>query len=112
MGASFSNARASAIRCLSLADLRANISLVSQDIILFNDSIRNNIAYGIRQDADEAAIIAAAQAASKMASVRNKSVNDKAVISGLRGSKAMLLCRAPMNCTANAVATIATALYQ
>ncbi|MCZ6525841.1 MAG: lipid A export permease/ATP-binding protein MsbA [Gammaproteobacteria bacterium] len=54
------------INTISLADLRANISLVSQDIILFNDTIRNNIAYGIKQDADEAAIIAAAQAAHAM----------------------------------------------
>ncbi len=54
------------INTISLADLRANISLVSQDIILFNDTIRNNIAYGIKQDADEAAIIAAAKAAHAM----------------------------------------------
>ena len=31
---------------LSLASLRAQISLVSQDVVLFNDSIANNIAYG------------------------------------------------------------------
>lgn len=54
------------INAISLADLRANISLVSQDIFLFNDSIRHNIAYGIKQDADEEAIIAAAQAAHAM----------------------------------------------
>jgi ATP-binding cassette, subfamily B, bacterial MsbA len=34
------------IRELTLASLRAQISLVSQDVVLFNDSIGNNIAYG------------------------------------------------------------------
>ena len=33
------------IRKVSLISLRKNISLVSQDVILFDDSIRNNIAY-------------------------------------------------------------------
>jgi subfamily B ATP-binding cassette protein MsbA len=34
------------IRELTLVSLRAKISLVSQDVVLFNDSIANNIAYG------------------------------------------------------------------
>jgi subfamily B ATP-binding cassette protein MsbA len=34
------------IRELTLSSLRAQISLVSQDVVLFNDSIANNIAYG------------------------------------------------------------------
>jgi subfamily B ATP-binding cassette protein MsbA len=34
------------IRELSLAELRNQIALVSQDVVLFNDSIANNIAYG------------------------------------------------------------------
>ncbi|NVZ08369.1 lipid A export permease/ATP-binding protein MsbA [Allochromatium humboldtianum] len=34
------------IRELTLASLRAQISLVSQDVVLFNDSVANNIAYG------------------------------------------------------------------
>jgi ATP-binding cassette, subfamily B, bacterial MsbA len=34
------------IRDYTLATLRDNISLVSQDVILFNDSIANNLAYG------------------------------------------------------------------
>jgi len=32
---------------LSLANLRAQLSLVTQDVVLFNDSIANNIAYGL-----------------------------------------------------------------
>ena len=34
------------IRDLTLASLRAQISLVTQDVVLFNDTIANNIAYG------------------------------------------------------------------
>ena len=34
------------VRQYQLRDLRRQISLVSQDVILFNDSIANNIAYG------------------------------------------------------------------
>ncbi|MEX1201183.1 MAG: lipid A export permease/ATP-binding protein MsbA [Methylophaga sp.] len=47
---------------LQLADLRRQISLVNQQVILFNDSIANNISYG-RADISEADIIAAAKAA-------------------------------------------------
>jgi ATP-binding cassette, subfamily B, bacterial MsbA len=35
------------IRDLTLASLRAQISLVSQDVVLFNDTIAANIAYGL-----------------------------------------------------------------
>ncbi len=47
----------------TLASLRANISLVSQDVVLFNDSVAANIAYGSVADHSEDEIIAAAQAA-------------------------------------------------
>jgi subfamily B ATP-binding cassette protein MsbA len=46
----------------NLRDLRANVALVSQDVLLFNDSIRNNIAFGIDKP-DPAAVEAAAKAA-------------------------------------------------
>jgi ATP-binding cassette, subfamily B, bacterial MsbA len=51
------------IRALTLRGLRAQFSLVSQDIILFNDTVFNNIAYGALRSATEAEVIAAAQAA-------------------------------------------------
>jgi ATP-binding cassette, subfamily B, bacterial MsbA len=51
------------IRALSLKDLRAQFSLVSQDIILFNDTIFNNIAYGVLRDTSEEEVINAAKAA-------------------------------------------------
>ena len=38
---------------LTLASLRAQIALVSQDVVLFNDSIRNNIAYGAASVTDQ-----------------------------------------------------------
>ncbi|HYL99808.1 MAG TPA: ATP-binding cassette domain-containing protein [Blastocatellia bacterium] len=50
------------IRDLRLESLRSRISLVTQDVILFNDSILNNIAYG-RPDFDRKKIEAAAEAA-------------------------------------------------
>ena len=39
------------IRELSLAHLRENIALVSQQVVLFNDTVHNNIAYGSNRDA-------------------------------------------------------------
>jgi len=50
------------IRQASIASLRQQIAIVTQDPILFNDTIRNNIRYG-KPDATEEEIIAAAKAA-------------------------------------------------
>ncbi|MEC7489492.1 MAG: ABC transporter ATP-binding protein [Pseudomonadota bacterium] len=50
------------IRDISLTSLRSNIALVSQEISLFDDTIRANIAYG-RPDAAEEQILAAAVSA-------------------------------------------------
>ncbi len=50
------------IRSISISDLRRQIAIVTQEPILFNDNVFNNIAYGC-QDADEAQIIEAAKAA-------------------------------------------------
>src|SRR5690606_19608800 len=50
------------IEQLPLAELRGAIGLVSQDVFLFEGSIRDNIAYG-RPEADDAEIIAAARTA-------------------------------------------------
>jgi subfamily B ATP-binding cassette protein MsbA len=41
------------IRDLSLESLRQQIALVSQDVILFNDSIKNNISYGCKTYTDD-----------------------------------------------------------
>ena len=51
------------IRDYRLADLRRQIAYVGQDVRLFNDSVRNNIAYGALHDIDEARIVEAAQQA-------------------------------------------------
>lgn len=51
------------IRAISLKSLRQQFALVSQDVILFNDTVFNNIAYGILRDATEEEVIAAAKAA-------------------------------------------------
>jgi subfamily B ATP-binding cassette protein MsbA len=50
------------VRDCNLRDLRRNVSLVSQDVLLFNDSIRNNIAFGAN-DADPKKIDEAARIA-------------------------------------------------
>jgi subfamily B ATP-binding cassette protein MsbA len=50
------------VRDVSFASLRGTIGLVSQEIILFDDTVRANIAYG-KQGATEDEIIAAAKAA-------------------------------------------------
>jgi subfamily B ATP-binding cassette protein MsbA len=48
---------------LKLESLRANIALVSQDVVLFNDTVAANIAYGSTNRVSEADIVAAAKAA-------------------------------------------------
>ncbi|GAB1363631.1 ABC transporter ATP-binding protein/permease [Rhodobacter sp.] len=50
------------IREVTQSSLHAQIGVVPQDTVLFNDTIRYNIAYG-RDDADDAAVVAAAKAA-------------------------------------------------
>ena len=50
------------VRDLTLRSLRGNIAMVTQDVILFNETIRTNISYG-SPDAGEAAILAASRAA-------------------------------------------------
>jgi subfamily B ATP-binding cassette protein MsbA len=50
------------IRNVSLASLRAQIGIVSQDIVLFDDTVRQNIRYG-NLDATDAQIVEAARAA-------------------------------------------------
>ena len=53
------------VREYRLADLRSQISLVSQDVVLFNDTIRNNIAFNAVGKTD-AEVEAAARAANVM----------------------------------------------
>jgi subfamily B ATP-binding cassette protein MsbA len=48
---------------LKLESLRSNISLVSQDVVLFNDTVAANIAYGTMDAVSEQEINAAARAA-------------------------------------------------
>jgi subfamily B ATP-binding cassette protein MsbA len=48
---------------LKLADLRNQMSLVNQQVVLFNDTVANNIAYGHQEHVSNERIIAAAKAA-------------------------------------------------
>jgi subfamily B ATP-binding cassette protein MsbA len=58
------------IQTLTLDSLRGNIALVSQETVLFNDSIYANIAYGRMGGAAEREVIAAAEAAHAMDFIR------------------------------------------
>jgi subfamily B ATP-binding cassette protein MsbA len=54
------------LRELKLADLRAQIALVTQHTVLFNDTVAANIAYGAQRQLSKAEIVAAAEAAHAM----------------------------------------------
>ena len=54
------------LREYTLRNLREQVAMVSQDVMLFNDTIRNNIAYGSLGKRTDADIVAAAEAAYAM----------------------------------------------
>lgn len=58
------------IESLTLSSLRANIALVSQDVVLFNDTVAANIAYGLENVA-QTELIAAAKAAHALEFIEN-----------------------------------------
>ena len=51
------------IKDIALLNLRSHLSLVSQDVVLFDDSIAANVGYGALGDADEARVMDALAAA-------------------------------------------------
>jgi subfamily B ATP-binding cassette protein MsbA len=59
------------LQSLTLECLRENIALVSQEVVLFNDTIRANIAYGRGGAASESEIAEAAEAAHAMDFIRD-----------------------------------------
>jgi subfamily B ATP-binding cassette protein MsbA len=54
----------------TLRSLRAQIAWVGQDVVLFDDTIAHNIAYGALADVEESRILAAAEAANAMEFIR------------------------------------------
>ena len=58
------------VQDVRLTSLRANIALVSQRVVLFNDSVAANIAYGDMRNAGNDRIVAAAEAAHAMDFIR------------------------------------------
>ena len=58
------------LETLTLESLRNNIALVSQDVVLFNDTVAANIAYGQKRAITEAEVVAAADAAHAMEFIR------------------------------------------
>jgi subfamily B ATP-binding cassette protein MsbA len=73
------------VRDYELKNLREQIAVVSQDVVLFDDTIRNNIAFG--RDVPEAAIERAAEAAHILDFVRSQ----PAGLDALVGDRGMLL---------------------
>jgi ATP-binding cassette, subfamily B, bacterial MsbA len=73
------------VREYELRNLRDQIAVVSQDVVLFDDSIRNNIAFG--RDLADAAIERAAEAAHILEFVRSQ----PAGLDALVGDRGMLL---------------------
>ena len=71
---------------LSLASLRAQLALVSQDIVLFNDSVRANVAFGADTDPGDDAVWAALKAAALDEFVRDLPGGLDAAV-GERGAK-------------------------
>ena len=59
------------LNSIKLVSLRENMALVSQDVVLFNDSVAANIAYGPATRTSRDAIIRAAEAAHAMEFIRN-----------------------------------------
>lgn len=58
------------VRELTLRNLRDHIAWVGQDVVLFNDTIARNIAYGALGEVSEEAIVRAAEAAHAMDFIR------------------------------------------
>ena len=58
------------LESLTLASLRANVALVSQEIVLFNDTVMANIAYGTMGSATDREVTAAAEAAHALEFIR------------------------------------------
>ena len=71
------------VRDVTLASLRAQLGIVTQETILFHDTVRNNVAYG-SPDADDRAVEAAADAANALEFIRRMPAGLDAVI-GDRG---------------------------
>ena len=74
------------LQSLTLDSLRGNVALVSQEVVLFNDSIAANIAYGRMAGASEKEVIAAAEAAHAMSFIKETPEGLKTLIgeNGLR----------------------------
>ena len=72
------------LQSLRLADLRRQIALVSQDIVLFNDTIAANIAYGTMVGASREAVERAATAANALEFIHQQPEGFETVV-GERG---------------------------
>ena len=74
------------ITTIRLKDLRRQISLVSQDIVLFNESVAANIAYGSLEGTSREAIESAAEAANALDFIRAMPMGFDTIV-GERGTR-------------------------
>ena len=70
----------------TLSSLRANISYVSQEVMLFDDTVRNNIAYGALHPCTDGEVEAAAGAAHALEFIRELPLGFATII-GERGQR-------------------------
>lgn len=73
-------------REITLASLRSLTGIVSQDTVLFNDTVRNNIAYGVAESFTDDQVVAAARAANAHAFI-SELPNGYGTILGERGTR-------------------------
>ncbi|MDC7698998.1 lipid A export permease/ATP-binding protein MsbA [Vogesella indigofera] len=74
------------LNSISIVSLRENIALVSQDVVLFNDTVMANIAYGKTGSVSEQEVIEAARAANALDFIENMPQGFKTMI-GENGTK-------------------------
>ena len=90
------------VREYRLKDLRSQVSLVSQDVVLFNDTIRNNIAFNAI-DKTDAEVEAAARAANVMEFVAQQSQGFDTLLTdrgqNFSGGQRQRRSRSPVRCS-------------
>ena len=75
------------VKEVAVADLRKMIGIVSQEAILFNDTVRDNIAYGMPDASDEQIVEAAKQAKAHNFIVSERHPEGYATLAGEKGCR-------------------------
>jgi len=75
------------LRDLTIKSLRQQIAIITQDVVLFDDTIANNIAYGVEGPPDMNRVVAAAEAANAHGFITAKLPQGYETPVGTRGSR-------------------------